>query len=157
MIAWLAVCALAAGPIPASSTGPGTAYASGIPDTDSARVLVPGRAAPGARASWAVAPAASGEAGVAKASPAVPADRWLAEDKARHFAMSFAATGMSYGAARLALEPATARATAVGAAVAMGIGKELWDVARGGPFSVKDLVWDALGVALGHTLVQRME
>lgn len=84
-------------------------------------------------------------------------DRWLAEDKAQHFAMSFAATSMTYGAARISLEPAPARTTAAGVAVMLGIGKELFDARRGGPFSLKDLVWDAAGVALGYTFVQRID
>lgn len=92
---------------------------------------------------------------MAAALPA-PADRWLAEDKARHFAMSFAVTGMAYGAARVGLEPSPARAAAVGMAVALGIGKEVADVRGGGPFSFKDLAWDAAGVALGYALVQRI-
>lgn len=84
-------------------------------------------------------------------------DRWLAEDKLQHFAMSFAATGMVYGATRAALERSAARAVAVGTAGALGIGKELVDFRRGGPFSLKDLVWDAVGVALGYAFVQQIE
>lgn len=91
------------------------------------------------------------------ALPAPPGDRWIAEDKARHFAMSFAATSMTYGAARVVLEPEPARTTAAGVAVLLGIGKELFDVHRGGPFSFKDLAWDAAGVALGYTFVQRID
>lgn len=86
-----------------------------------------------------------------------PPDRWLAEDKARHFAMSFAVTGMGYGAARLMAEPAPARSAAAGLAVLLGIGKEVVDAHQREQFSLKDLVWDAVGVALGYTFVQRIE
>lgn len=82
-------------------------------------------------------------------------DRWLAEDKVRHFAASFAATGMAYGGARFALDRRSARTAAVGVALALGLAKELADARAGGPFSLKDLVWDAAGVALGMLLVQR--
>ncbi len=157
MIPWLAVWALVVGPIqgpapgsqPPGPPGADDPVAVGVPGP----VPAPATAWPAAsiRAPWLVARSRAEEV------PVRGSDRWLAEDKAQHFAMSFAATGMWYGAARLALEPVPARATAVGAAVAMGVGKELWDVTRGGPFSVKDLFWDALGVALGYTLLQRMD
>lgn len=87
--------------------------------------------------------------------PVAP-DRWLAEDKLRHFFLSFAATGIGYGAARTALERDTARPAAVGAALASGLWKEWRDRRAGGPFSAKDLVWDALGVALGALLVSEI-
>ncbi len=86
-----------------------------------------------------------------------PADRWLAEDKGRHFAMSFAVTGMGYGAARMALDPAPARSAAAGFAMLLGIGKEIVDAHQSEMFSLKDLVWDAAGVALGYTFVQQIE
>lgn len=83
-------------------------------------------------------------------------DRWVAEDKLQHFAMSFAATGMSYGAARLALEPGPARGAAAGFALSLGVGKELADRSRGRPFSLKDLAWDVAGVALGVAFARRI-
>lgn len=89
--------------------------------------------------------------------PAASDDRWVAEDKLQHFAMSFAVTGMTYGGGRLALDPAPARAVAAGVTLSLGVGKELTDARRGGPFSVKDLAWDAAGVALGFVFAQRMD
>lgn len=85
-----------------------------------------------------------------------PGDRWIAEDKLQHFAISFAVTGMAYGAARLALDAGRARPVAVGLAAALGVGKELADARRGGRFSVKDLAWDAVGVTLGFAFTQRI-
>ncbi|HEU5210516.1 MAG TPA: hypothetical protein VFU06_14075 [Longimicrobiales bacterium] len=38
-----------------------------------------------------------------------------------------------------------AQAAALAGSLAAGLGKELFDQARGGPFSLKDLTWDALG------------
>lgn len=87
---------------------------------------------------------------------AVPDDRWIAEDKLRHFALSFAATQMGYGGTRFALEPEPAVLLAAAGALGLGIGKEVRDVRRGGPFSLKDLAWDAAGVALGVLLVRRV-
>lgn len=100
-------------------------------------------------------------AGVRGAGPAEldpgPADRWVAEDKAQHMALSFAATGMAYGAGRLAMSPPDARATAAGLALALGLGKEIADTRSGGGFSLKDLAWDIAGIALGYTFAQRMD
>lgn len=89
--------------------------------------------------------------------PATVEDRWLAEDKLQHFAMSFAVTGMAYGAGRAVLEPDPARSAALGLALVLGLGKELADVRRGDGFSLKDLAWDAAGVALGIIFVQRID
>lgn len=104
----------------------------------------------------AVARAAAAPAVPREVAPAAVEDRWLAEDKLRHFALSFAATGMAYGSGRLALEPDRARSAAAGLALLLGLGKELADAGRGDPFSLKDLAWDAAGVALGYFFAQRI-
>lgn len=88
--------------------------------------------------------------------PDGPDDAWLAEDKLRHFALSFAATEMAYGAARVGLDHGTAVPTAAGAALAIGLAKEVRDVRTGGSLSLKDLAWDLAGVALGVALVRRI-
>ena len=82
-----------------------------------------------------------------------PADAWFAEEKLQHFTVSAAATTMGYGAVRLALDRDEARAAAAATAFALGIAKEVADLRRGGPFSLKDLVWDAAGVGLGLALI----
>jgi uncharacterized protein YfiM (DUF2279 family) len=90
-----------------------------------------------------------------RAAPAAPpssSDAWFAEDKLRHFAMSFAATGFAYGGARFALEPRPARVTAGAAALAAGIGKEVHDARQGRPVSLRDMAWNIAGVALGIAL-----
>jgi putative lipoprotein len=89
--------------------------------------------------------------------PAPPADRWVAEDKLRHFALSFAATQMAYAGGRIATDADTALPLAAGAALALGLAKEVRDARAGGPFSFKDLAWDAAGVALGVVLAHRIE
>lgn len=98
---------------------------------------------------WAVEPRVAG--------PAVAAphrDPWLGEDKARHFAMSFAATAFAYAAARSALDPGHARIAAPAAAVAAGVGKEIHDARDGRWFSLRDMAWNLAGVALGLALIQ---
>lgn len=88
--------------------------------------------------------------------PAPTADRWFAEDKLRHLALSFAATEMGYGAARIAVDRRTAAPLAASAAFALGLAKEVRDARAGGSFSAKDLAWDLAGVALGVALVHRI-
>lgn len=85
-----------------------------------------------------------------------PPDRWFAEDKLQHFFISFAVTNFSYGTARLVgIDHRPALITAGLTAGAAGIGKEFHDQSRGGPFSMKDLAWDGVGVAAGLTLVSQ--
>lgn len=84
------------------------------------------------------------------------ADRWFAEDKLQHFFLSFAATSMAYGAARtVGMEGAPAQIAAVAVAGAAGIWKEWRDHRVGGPFSAKDLAWDALGIGAGVVLTSQ--
>ncbi|MGH7481178.1 MAG: hypothetical protein ACRELV_03415, partial [Longimicrobiales bacterium] len=83
-----------------------------------------------------------------------PVDDWLAEDKLKHLTVSFGATTFGYGAATLAgLDHDAGVAAAIGIAAALGVAKELRDRRSGGPFSVRDLVWDAAGIAAGFLLV----
>lgn len=86
--------------------------------------------------------------------PEASADRWLAEDKARHFTLSFAAASMTYGAARaMGVEGGTALAVAGGTALVAGVWKELRDRRiEGETASWKDLVWDALGISAAIAL-----
>lgn len=84
-------------------------------------------------------------------------DRWFAEDKLRHFFMSYATTQIAYGAARLAgAERDPALIGAAGASAAAGVWKEWRDRRLGGPFSGRDLVWDALGTGAGVAVASRI-
>jgi uncharacterized protein YfiM (DUF2279 family) len=75
-------------------------------------------------------------------------DAWLAEDKLRHLGASFAiASFASAGARGLGIGRDGARAVAAGAGLAAGLLKEISDRRRGGGFSLRDLAWDAAGVA----------
>lgn len=80
-------------------------------------------------------------------------DRWLAEDKLRHFLASFGGTNLAYGVLRTAgLDREPAMAGAAATALAAGLWKEWRDRKAGGPFSAKDLVWDGLGILAGLAL-----
>jgi uncharacterized protein YfiM (DUF2279 family) len=77
------------------------------------------------------------------------ADRWFAEDKWRHYVTSFVATSLSASLARAAgLDRSAAIRAGAAASLAAGLGKEIHDArSPTGRFSVRDLVWDAAGVA----------
>lgn len=91
-------------------------------------------------------------------APTAPADdQWVAEDKLRHFTMSFALVQIGYGAARTVVDRPHAVRLAAAGALTMGVGKELVDHRAGGPFSLRDLAWDVAGVALGVVLAHRIE
>ncbi|HEY8470139.1 MAG TPA: hypothetical protein VIL18_10880 [Longimicrobiales bacterium] len=86
-------------------------------------------------------------------APLQQEDRWLAEDKLRHFLASFGGTNLAFGALRTAgLDREPAMAGAAAAALAAGLWKEWRDRRAGGLFSGKDLVWDGLGILAGLAL-----
>jgi uncharacterized protein YfiM (DUF2279 family) len=81
--------------------------------------------------------------------PLVPeGDAWLGADKFKHAAMSYAITAYTFAATDS--EPA-----AVASAAIAGILKEIYDRRRGSLFSVRDLMWDAAGVALAYAVVKQ--
>lgn len=154
MIGWLVV----AGALLARSLGTGWGAVSPAPRVPAlpAGGMTAAVAMTSSSSSASIASCASSTASTVAAAVAPAADRWIAEDKARHFALSFAATSMAYGGARLALDPQPGRRAAAGVALLLGVGKELVDLRNGGPFSLKDLAWDAAGVALGSLLAQQI-
>jgi len=84
------------------------------------------------------------------------ADRWFARDKAQHFFMAAFIQTSAFGALRAA--GLTRNASLAGATVAtsaVSVGKELWDRTHHGDPSVKDLTWDAAGMAAATALVAR--
>jgi putative lipoprotein len=80
-------------------------------------------------------------------------DAWVSPDKAKHFGVTLGLAGLGYGGGALLFETPRARLlSGAGLAMGVGLGKELYDLGRGGRFSGKDLVWDALGTATGLAL-----
>jgi len=78
------------------------------------------------------------------------ADPWFGRDKALHFAATATIATAGYGGAALVTDSRTARVVAgASLAMAVGIGKELWDLAGHGDPSWKDLTWDAIGTTTG--------
>lgn len=83
--------------------------------------------------------------------PQAPADRWVGEDKWKHFFASFAVTALSAAAVRATgANPETSALAGAGIGAGLGVWKELRDLrGPGGNASFRDLVWDAAGVGAG--------
>lgn len=94
--------------------------------------------------------AARGGAGAGAADP------WIGTDKVKHFVLAGFAESVAFAAARTA-GAARRPALAVGAAVglAVSVGKELADRGGRGQPSVRDLAWDAAGIAAYAVLLAR--
>lgn len=85
------------------------------------------------------------------------ADAWLGSDKFVHAGMSWAVAAFAYAGLRLAGADGDAGLTiALPVAAAAGVGKELHDRRRGGRFSVRDLVADAVGIGAAYFLLREV-
>jgi putative lipoprotein len=81
-------------------------------------------------------------------TPQRPADRWVAEDKWKHFFASFVVTALSAAAARTAgADAETSALVGAGVGTSVGVWKELRDMrSPGETASLRDLTWDVAGV-----------
>lgn len=91
------------------------------------------------------------------AQDAPPRDPWFGEDKVRHLGASAALTAIGYGVARNALDSDGSIVVAVSAAGVAGLLREVHDHRLGKPFSLRDLLWDALGIAAGYLWIREIE
>ena len=90
--------------------------------------------------------------------PAARADRWLGRDKAKHFLTSAFLQSVAYASLQAAgAERGAALAGASVATMGAGVAKEIADRRRGGPFSVRDLTWDAAGAGAATLLLVRTQ
>ena len=87
-------------------------------------------------------------------APRVANDRWLGPDKVKHLVVAAGAQGGTYAALRLGADHGAALAGATVATVALSLVKERLD-RRGTGFSVRDLAWDAAGIALATLVLTR--
>jgi uncharacterized protein YfiM (DUF2279 family) len=87
---------------------------------------------------------------VAPTARAADPDPWFGEDKAKHFAATWALATGGYAGAAFVTDVREWRLVS-GAALGMGAGfaKELWDLAGNGNPSWRDLAWDGIGTATG--------
>lgn len=98
-----------------------------------------------------VAPGAAsvrGDGALSRAAVPQEPDDWFAEDKLKHFLVSFAAATFAGAGARAAGASHGGSLVAGAAFGALaGVWKEAHDRATGGDVSARDLTWDGLGVA----------
>jgi len=92
---------------------------------------------------------------VAPPAPYARSDAWFGEDKLRHVAMSFASASFAGVTLRACGVGDAASPAAVAAALAAGLGKELYDVRTGSFFSFRDLAWDVAGALVGYAVVRQ--
>jgi uncharacterized protein YfiM (DUF2279 family) len=85
-------------------------------------------------------------------------DGWFSADKTKHFLASAFVQSVSFSALRstsMSRSASLEGATAVSGTV--GVGKELYDKWFGGDPSLKDLAWDAGGIATVSLLLVRTQ
>ncbi|MEX2284444.1 MAG: hypothetical protein WEE89_18285 [Gemmatimonadota bacterium] len=84
-------------------------------------------------------------------------DEWFAQDKLQHAFMSMAVVGFAHAGARLVgIEKTGAVVVGVSSSAISGLWKEWHDRRIGRPFSYRDLVWDALGIAAGALVMDNV-
>ena len=82
-------------------------------------------------------------------------DRWFAADKMKHFFMAAFVQSASFSGMRaVGMSKSSSLAGATALTAGVSIGKEIHDRRGGGEFSMKDLTWDAVGMAAGAALSQ---
>ena len=87
---------------------------------------------------------------LATTAAASESDPWFGPDKALHFGISVGLGGGGYAASALVLERPWQRALAGGTfSLALGAGKELYDLSGHGDPSWRDFTWDVAGTAVG--------
>ncbi|MEO7082979.1 MAG: hypothetical protein ABI442_19825 [Gemmatimonadaceae bacterium] len=85
-------------------------------------------------------------------------DSWFSSDKAKHFFTAALVQSASFGGLRATgLSRGQALAGATFVAGSISVGKELSDRHAGGEFSLKDLTWDAVGIASMTVLLRRTD
>ena len=84
-------------------------------------------------------------------------DSWFGSDKIKHFFLSAFVESVAFSFAQAAgANRRTALATGIGAAAAVGIGREIHDKRTPGKwFSYRDLAWDAAGIGSAAILLSR--
>jgi len=85
-------------------------------------------------------------------------DSWVGEDKFYHFTASMVVSQASFASAAWLDDEESKLAwsgLAMGISTSVGLGKELFDLSQGRPFSGKDLTWDLAGglAGLGVTIL----
>ena len=95
---------------------------------------------------------------VAAQSTSRPPDLIFGVDKVKHFFIAGFVESISFSGLQTAgANRSSARSAAIGATVAVSIGREFHDRRKKGLFSVKDLVWDALGAGAALMVINKVQ
>jgi len=90
------------------------------------------------------------------AQAAVARDSWFGVDKIKHFFLSAFITSVSFSAIQATgANKKTAMTGAVGASLAVGVTREIYNRRTTRLFSFKDLTWDAVGTAAAATMLNQ--
>ncbi len=90
------------------------------------------------------------------AQVAVEKDSWFGVDKIKHFFLSAFVTSVTFSAIQAAgANKKTAMTGAVGASLAVGVAREVYNRRTTQLFSFKDLTWDAVGTAAAATMLNQ--
>lgn len=81
-------------------------------------------------------------------------DPWLGADKVKHGVFAFALQSSAYAAVRLVAPHRESIAAATAFTLTLSVLKERSDRGRTG-FSVRDLVWDAAGIAVASVILSQ--
>lgn len=85
-----------------------------------------------------------------------PADPIFGVDKVKHFFIAGFVETLTFGGLEAAgANRSASRAAAIGTAAAVSFGREIHDRRTKGVFSVKDLVWDALGAGAALLVINK--
>jgi putative lipoprotein len=96
--------------------------------------------------------------GTARGAAPQDGDPWFGRDKALHFVASASIASAGYAmAVPFTDRPSTRAAVGAGAAIAAGVGKELWDAAGAGDASWRDFTWDVVGTATGILIASAVD
>jgi uncharacterized protein YfiM (DUF2279 family) len=87
-----------------------------------------------------------------------PADPAFGVDKVKHFFIVGFVESMSFASLQAAgSNRSTARTGAIAAATAVSFGREIHDRRTKGLFSVRDLVWDAIGASAALIVINKTQ
>lgn len=91
-------------------------------------------------------------------SAAKPADPVFGVDKVKHFFIAGFVEAITFAGLEAAgASRSSARGGAIGATVVVSIGREVHDRKTKGLFSVRDLVWDAIGASVALVVLNRAQ
>jgi uncharacterized protein YfiM (DUF2279 family) len=87
-----------------------------------------------------------------------PKDSMFGPDKVKHFFMAGFVEAITFAGLQAAgVNRSSAKSAAIGTTVVVSIGREVHDKRTKGLFSVRDLVWDALGAGAALLVINKAQ